>query len=254
MQKPGIRLMFWSGADFDEAGLNIVGRKFKDASLFFTEVSEVNEHDIRRWIRKAKDIQWDYKNMAKRKGRLERLPKVGSVLSVSRSEEHTFSKAVRSSVLLVAGLGVQGDVHSGETVKHRSRVKADTSQPNLRQIHLIHSELLDELRAKGFAVEPGDMGENITTTGIDLLGLPRDTNLQIGSSAIVRVTGLRNPCMQLDAFQEGLMRAVLERAPSGDLIRKCGIMGVVLAGGEIWPGDPIVPILPDEPHCKLERV
>lgn len=177
-----------------------------------------------------------------------------SVFAVSRSRSHTFSKGSRPFVGLVAGLGVEGDAHSGKTVKHRSRVKADPSQPNLRQVHLIHAELLDELRTKGFEVDPGSLGENITTIDLDVLSLPRDTQLHIGPSAVVRVTGLRNPCKQLDGFQPGLTQAVLERTPSGELIRKCGIMGIVLTGGDVKPGDPITVVLPDGMHHKLERV
>lgn len=176
------------------------------------------------------------------------------VIGVSRSRTHTFSKDRLASVTLVAGLGVEGDAHAGETVKHRSRVKADPTQPNLRQVHLIQAELLDELRTKGFEVNPGSLGENITTIGIDLLSLPRDTLLHIGPSAVVQVTGLRNPCKQLDAFQQGLTQAVLERTPWGEPIRKCGIMGVVLSGGEVKPGDQITVVVPDGLHQQLERV
>ncbi len=178
----------------------------------------------------------------------------GAVLSVSRAGTHAFSKEVWPSITLVAGLGVDGDAHSGETVRHRSRVRADPTQPNLRQVHLIHSELFDELRGRGFVVGPGDLGENVTTVGLDLLALPRDAELHIGRSAVVCVTGLRNPCSQLDGFQAGLMEAVLDRGPSGELIRKVGIMGVVLAGGPIRPGDPIGVALPAGPHRRLERV
>jgi MOSC domain-containing protein YiiM len=177
-----------------------------------------------------------------------------SVFGVGRSRSHTFSKDSCSTITLVSGLGVEGDAHAGKTVKHRSRVKADPTQPNLRQVHLIHAELLDELRTKGFEVDPGSLGENITTIGLDVLSLPRDTQLHIGPSAVVQVTGLRNPCKQLDGFQPGLTQAVLERTPSGELIRKCGIMGVVLSGGEVKPGDPITVVLPDGMHHKLERV
>ncbi len=176
------------------------------------------------------------------------------MLAVSRSGTHTFSKCVQPSIMLVAGLGVADDAHSGKTVKHRSRVKADPTQPNLRQVHLIHAELLDALETKGFAVEPGSLGENITTIGIDILSLPRNTKLHIGPSAVVRITGLRNPCKQLDAFHDGLMEAVLERMPSGELIRKCGVMGVVLAGGKVSPGDEITVALPQAPHDKLTPV
>lgn len=177
-----------------------------------------------------------------------------AVLSVSRGRTHAFSKEVRPSITLVAGVGVEGDAHSGETVRHRSRVRADPTQPNLRQVHLIHSELFEELGSRGFAVGSGDLGENVTTVGLDLLALPRDARLHIGSSAVLAVTGLRNPCRQLDGFQAGLMEAVLDRGPSGELIRKVGIMAVVLAGGPIHPGDPIEVALPSGPHRRLERV
>jgi hypothetical protein len=157
---------------------------------------------------------------------------VGAVVTaVSSSAEHTFCKPNRPSISLLAGLGVVGDAHSGETVKHRSRVARDPSQPNLRQVHLIHAELHDELREIGFVVSAGTMGENITTRGVDLLALPTGSRLWLGGDAVVKVTGLRNPCVQLDNFQRGLMAAVLDRGEDGNLIRKAGVMGVVLAGG-----------------------
>jgi MOSC domain-containing protein YiiM len=156
--------------------------------------------------------------------------------------------------MLVAGLGVQGDAHSGATVKHRSRVARDPTQPNLRQVHLIHAELITALVAQGHAVRPGSMGENITTQGIDLLGLPQDARLHIGAMAVVRVTGLRNPCGQLDGFSPGLMRALLDRAADGALIHKAGVMGVVEAGGEILPGDAIRVALPAGAPLSLQPV
>jgi MOSC domain-containing protein YiiM len=177
-----------------------------------------------------------------------------SVVAVSRSPTHSFSKPNVESIRLIAGLGIEGDAHAGETVKHRSRVKADPTQPNLRQVHLIHAELFEELAAKGFCVATGAMGENITTRGIDLLSLPVGAKLHIGVSAVVELTGLRNPCVQIDRFQKGLMAAVLDRDGEGQLVRKAGIMGIVLAGGEIRPGDPIAVTLPPEPHRPLERV
>jgi MOSC domain-containing protein YiiM len=176
------------------------------------------------------------------------------VIAVSCSPAHTFSKPTQGSIRLLAGLGVEGDAHLGETVKHRSRVARDPTQPNLRQVHLIQAELHDELRAAGFAVSAGQMGENITTRGVDLLGLPTGTRLHLGKTAIVEVTGLRNPCVQLDHFQSGLMAAVLERDEQGRLIRKAGVMGIVLAGGEVQPGDPIIVELPPEPHQSLVPV
>lgn len=178
-------------------------------------------------------------------------PMQGTVTAVSRSGRHTFSKANEFFIRLIEGLGVEGDAHLGQTVKHRSRVRVDPSAPNLRQVHLIHEELHDELRAAGFAVGPGDMGENVTTRGLDLLGLPAGARLHLGQSAVIRVTGLRNPCVQLDRFQPGLMAACLGRDAEGGLVRKAGVMAVVLAGGEVHPGDPVRVELPPAPHRPL---
>jgi MOSC domain-containing protein YiiM len=161
------------------------------------------------------------------------------VVAVSVSGEHSFSKPTRERIRLVAGLGVEGDAHAGKTVKHRSRVRRDPGQPNLRQVHLMHSELHDELRERGFEVGPGDIGENVTTRGVDLLGLPAGTRLRLGDEAVVEITGLRNPCVQLDKFQDGLMAAVLDRDADGELVRKSGVMAVVLESGEVHPGDEI---------------
>lgn len=176
------------------------------------------------------------------------------VLAVCAHPTHSFSKPVRESVTLLAGLGVEGDAHAGVTVKHRSRVAQDPTQPNLRQVHLLHAELHDELNARGFRLAPGDMGENITTRGIDLLALPVGARLRLGASAEVEVTGLRNPCVQLDAFQDGLLKAVLDRGPEGQLVRRSGIMAVVLASGIVRPGDELAVTLPPPPHRPLERV
>jgi MOSC domain-containing protein YiiM len=162
-------------------------------------------------------------------------------------------KMLEPSIRLLTGLGVEGDAHSGVTVKHRSRVAADPTQPNLRQVHLIHSELHDQLHTRGFQVQAGEMGENITTRDLDLLGLPVGTLLQIGQ-AILEITGLRNPCVQLDGLEAGLMKAVLGRDPDGNLIRMAGIMGVVIAGGVVQAGNKIHIELPLEPHRALEWV
>lgn len=178
----------------------------------------------------------------------------GFVLSVSRDPAHAFSKPVRESITLVAGLGVEGDAHMGVTVKHRSRVRQDPTQPNLRQVHLIHAELHEELRLKGFEVAPGDMGENVLTAGIDLLGLPAGARLRLGEAAVVEVTGLRNPCAQLDRFRPGLMAATLDRDAAGGLVRKAGVMAVVLTGGEVRVGDAIGVELPAGAHRRLEPV
>ena len=178
----------------------------------------------------------------------------GVVVGVSRSGGHTFSKPAQESIRLVAGLGVEGDAHQGATVKHRSRVARDPSQPNLRQVHLIHGELHDELLGKGFDVAPGQMGENVTTRGIDLLTLPTGARLRLGEECVVEVTGLRNPCAQLDGFQEGLMGAVLDRDEDGNLVRKAGVMAVVVVGGDVRPGDLVSVELPAAPHTPLAPV
>jgi hypothetical protein len=178
----------------------------------------------------------------------------GVVLAVSLSAVHQFSKPVQQSIRLLLGLGVEGDAHLGVTVQHRSRVAKDPTRPNLRQVHLVHAELHDELRAGGFQIAPGAIGENITTRGIDLLALPRGARLHIGSAAVIGVTGLRDPCRQLNDYQPGLMAAVLGRDERGNLVRKAGIMGVVLATGEVHAGDSIrVELLPEQ-HQRLEPV
>lgn len=178
----------------------------------------------------------------------------GIVVAVCRCATHQFSKQPQPYIQLLEGLGVEGDAHQGVTVKHRSRVAADPTQPNLRQVHVIHSELHNELRDKGFVVNPGEIGENITTQGINLLDLPTGTKLYLGAEAVVEVKGLRNPCVQLDNFQPGLMSALLDRSPQGDLIRKAGVMGIVLASGKLYPGDEIRVQFPPEPYRKLEKV
>ena len=176
------------------------------------------------------------------------------VTSVSRSSKHAMRKAAEPSIRLVRGLGVDGDAHAGETVKHRSRVRRDPWAPNLRQVHLIHSELHDELREAGFEVTPGAMGENVTTRGVELLALPSGTRLRLGAGALVELTGLRNPCRQLDGLQRGLMAATLGRDGDGELVRKAGVMAVVVAGGHVRVGDPIVVELPPAPHRPLRPV
>jgi MOSC domain-containing protein YiiM len=176
------------------------------------------------------------------------------VTAVSRSPTHTMTKPNADSIRLVAGLGVDGDAHQGATVKHRSRIERFGHMPNLRQVHLIHAELFDELRGTGFVVSAGQMGENVTTRGVDLLGLPTGARLHLGPDAVVEVTGLRNPCRQLDKLQPGLMAATLARDADDNLIRKAGIMGIVLAGGDVREGDPIRVELPPSPHHSLAPV
>jgi MOSC domain-containing protein YiiM len=157
-------------------------------------------------------------------------------------------------IKLIAGLGVEGDAHLGTTVQHRSRVARDPTVPNLRQVHLLHAELLTELRGKGFDVGPGEIGENVLTEGVDLLALSTGTRVHLGDQAIVEITGLRNPCVQLDRFQKGLMAATLDRDANGGLVRKAGVMAIVLEGGEVRLGDPIRVELPDGPHRPLTPV
>lgn len=176
------------------------------------------------------------------------------VTAVSLSKGHRFSKPNAMEIRLLTGLGVAGDAHLGVTVKHRWRVVNDPTQPNLRQVHLLHEELFDELRGKGFRVAPGDMGENVTTRGVDLLGLPAGARLHLGSSAVVEVTGLRNPCVQIDRFQQGLMAATLDKDADGKLIRKAGVMAVVIADGDVRAGDAIVIELPATAHRPLPVV
>jgi len=176
------------------------------------------------------------------------------VVAVSRDGEHRFSKPVRDEIVLLPGLGVQGDAHAGSTVQHLSRVAADPTQPNLRQVHLIHSELYVEVGALGFDVAPGQLGENVVTAGLDLLGLPRDTVLRLGEQAVIRITGLRNPCAQIDVFRPGLLKAVVGRDESGAVVRKAGVMAVVVHGGAVRPGDRIHVRLPAGPHHALVPV
>lgn len=176
------------------------------------------------------------------------------VVGVNADAQHRFSKQPQPSIRLIAGLGVEGDAHLGVTVQHRSRVARDPSQLNLRQVHLIQAELHDELRATGHVVETGQLGENITTRGLDLLGLPTGARLYVGTDAVIEVTGLRNPCSQIDDFQAGLLKQVLGRDEGGNVVRKAGVMGIVVRGGDVRPGDRVVVALPPAPHLPLERV
>lgn len=177
----------------------------------------------------------------------------GQVVGVHVNPSHTFSKPDAESITLLEGLGVEGDAHCGVTVQHRSRVAVDPSQPNLRQVHLIHAELLDELAAAGHVVRPGDLGENLTTRGIDLLGLPVGARLRIGE-AVIAIAGLRNPCQQINDFQPGLLKQVVRNDGEGGVIRLSGVMGTVARGGEVRPGDRIEIELPPEPHFPLTKV
>jgi len=178
----------------------------------------------------------------------------GTVVAVSRSEMHTFAKHNRDAVRLIAGFGVEDDAHGGPTVRHRSRVARDATRPNLRQVHLIHAELLDELAESGFDVAPGELGENLTTRGIPLLGLPTGARLRLGDDAVIELTGLRTPCVQIDRFQSGLLAKVVARAETGEIVRRAGVMSVVIEGGVVRTGDAIVVELPAAPHRALEPV
>lgn len=176
------------------------------------------------------------------------------VVAVHADSAHRFSKNPTDSIELVEGLGVKGDAHFGATVQHLSRIKADPTQPNLRQVHLIQRELFDWLETRGFSVAPGDLGENITTTGMDLLSLPRGTQLHIGAETVVELTGLRNPCVQINDFQPGLLKELVSKDDDGNLVRRGGVMSVVLTGGTIRAGEEIAVVLPPEPHEDMDRV
>jgi MOSC domain-containing protein YiiM len=176
------------------------------------------------------------------------------ITAVSRSRGHSFSKPNQLMIRLVAGLGVEGDAHMGKTVKHRFDVRRKPSAPNLRQVHLMHEELFDELRARGFDLQPGVLGENVMTRGVDLLALPEGTRLRLGTAALVEVTGLRNPCRQIEAFRPGLLAAVLGRDAEGRVVRKTGVMAIVVEGGDVKAGDPVTVKLPAEPHRPLAPV
>lgn len=178
----------------------------------------------------------------------------GVVVAVSCNPAHAVSKHPAGAIRLLEGLGVQGDAHHGETVQHRSRAARDPKAPNLRQVHLLGAELHDELRGAGFVLAPGQMGENLTTRGVDLLALPAGARLRLGAAAIVELTGLRNPCRQLDGLQPGLMAATLARDVSGGLVRRAGVMAIVLEPGEVRPGDAVAVELPAPPHHRLEPV
>jgi MOSC domain-containing protein YiiM len=176
------------------------------------------------------------------------------VIAVHRDPGHRFSKASVDAITLLPGLGVEGDAHCGETVQHLSRRRREPTAPNLRQVHLLQAELLAELTSNGFDIAPGAVGENVTTAGVDLLALPTSAVLRLGAEAAVRLTGLRNPCVQLDRYRRGLQKAVLDRDAAGNLVRRAGVMAVVVTGGEVRGGDPIAVELPAQPHRPLEPV
>lgn len=163
-----------------------------------------------------------------------------TITALSRDPQHRFSKQPTEELTLLAGLGVEGDAHAGRLVQHLSRMAKEPNTPNLRQVHLIHAELLELLATGGFVVAPGQLGENVTTRGIDLLGLSRGTRLRLGAAAVIEITGLRNPCAQIDGLARGLMAAMLDKAADGSLIRKCGVMATVVTGGEVRVGDALV--------------
>jgi MOSC domain-containing protein YiiM len=177
-----------------------------------------------------------------------------TIIALARDNAHRFSKSRQQSLCLIAGLGVEGDAHAGVTVQHLSRMAKDPTVPNLRQVHLIHAELFDELAGKGFTITPGQLGENITTRGIDLLGLSRGTRLRLGDEAEIEITGLRNPCHQINGITPGLMDAVLDRVEDGSLIRKCGVMAVVVRSGGVRVGDELAEVETPTDFIMLETV
>ena len=202
-------------------------------------------------------LDWHTTWSTPRRGQLCQTDRVNTkvqIAAVHRDTDHRFSKEPVAQIKLEKGLGVAGDAHRGVSVQHLSRVRADPTAPNLRQVHLIQQELFEWLEPRGFTVAPGQLGENVTTQGIDLLSLPRGTLLHLGETAIVEVTGLRNPCAQIDNFQPGLLKELVGYDDAGTLVRRAGVMGVVHTGGVIRPGEPVVVVLPEEPHEALERV
>ena len=157
---------------------------------------------------------------------------MAAVVGLSIDDGHHFSKRAVERVTMVAGVGIEGDVHAGPLVQHRSRVRVDPNQPNLRQVHLIDDAVFAVAASAGFEIDHGDLGENVTVSGLDVHGLAVGTMLRLGESAFVAVTGLRNPCGQINGLRPGLLD-VLRRADGGDIVRRAGIMGVVVRGGEV---------------------
>lgn len=232
-ERAGVRTLYLetgTGPGFEAAWQLYLRHGFEPCGPF----ADYEESDFNRFMKKA-------------------LP-AGRIVSLSRAAEHRFSKLTADSLELIAGEGVAGDAHCGVTVKHRSRVAVDPSQPNLRQVHLIAAELLDELALEGFALEPGDLGENLLTRGLDLMALPRGTRLRIGEEVELELTGLRNPCCQIEAFRPGLLAKVALRLDDGSVVRRVGVMAVVLTGGRVSTGDAIEVTLPTLPHEALDRV
>ena len=180
--------------------------------------------------------------------------KIANVFAVSKKESHEFSKEGQEEINLITMHGVEGDAHAGKYVKHRSRVKKDPNQLNIRQVHLMTSELLEEFQEAGYYIKPGDLGENITTVGIDLINLPKGTILKIGLEAEVEITGLREPCKQIEDFQDGLLKRVISKNNSGKLDVKSGVMSIVIQGGTVRPGDKIKVVYPNQPHVELKFV
>lgn len=176
------------------------------------------------------------------------------IIAVSRSKTHSFSKPNEMSIRLVPGFGVEGDAHFGATVKHRHAMQKNPHAPNLRQVHLIDAERLEEFAAQGFEVKPGEMGENITVRGVNLLDLPQGTRLRLGAQALVELTGLRKPCSLIDKFKRGLMAETIGKREDGRVLWKAGVMSVVLEGGDVYAGDTITILLPEGPHRPLEKV
>jgi hypothetical protein len=161
----------------------------------------------------------------------------GYVHSVSASPRHGFSKLVRESITLIKGHGVDGDAHAGAFVKHRYLARWRPRMANERQVHLINQALFEELFSEGFNVQPGNLGENVTTRGIDLLRLPLGTMLALGPTAAVELRGLRTPCVLVDRFRKGLLKALVRKGEQPRF--RAGVMGVVREGGILFPGNPV---------------
>ncbi len=178
----------------------------------------------------------------------------GSVVSVSRDSTHRVSKVPQQAITLLEGIGVEGDAHAGATDQHRYTKRRDPHRPNLRQVHLIQSELFDELATHGYAVGPGQLGENVTTSGVDLLALPAGTRLHLGDEAVVEVTGLRGPCKLINQVADGLLKAVVATGRGKEVPQRTGVMSVVVVGGIVRPGDAVRVELPVGEHRVLQTV
>ena len=178
----------------------------------------------------------------------------GWVFAICSSPKHGFSKQPQRSIRLLAGRGVEGDAHCGETVQHLYLKRRNPLAPNRMQVHLLQSELFDELAFVGYALTAGQLGENITTRGIGLLNLPQGTRLHLGGEAVVELTGLRTPCKLIEDFKPGLLKQVISRDAANKVLAKAGVMAIVLHGGDVHERSPIRVEYPAARHVPLQMI